>query len=379
VSASTVLRDRSVAAELEVTKVELFFDLVYVFAVTQLSQYLLDHLTGRGAVQTLVLFVAVWWAWNYTAWATNWVDPRHAAVRALLLVLMLFSLVMSAAIPRAFDGRAVMFAAAYVGLQAVRSAFMVAAYRGLRMGRNWTQLLAWTLIAGAAWLAGAFAHGDLRLLLWIVAVVLDVGAPLHGFALPGLGRTPTRDWTLAGGHLAERFQLVVLIALGESILALGRTFSELNLSAPVVAAFAAGFVTAVALWWIYFVGYAEAGGRTVAAAEDPTALARTGYAYAHAIMVAAVIVVAVGIERTITHPTGPTGTATALVILAGPAIYLAGTALFKFTLWRRPPWPPLIAVAILAALGLLALAVTPLVLSAAAALVAVTLALMAGR
>jgi low temperature requirement protein LtrA len=136
VSASTVLRDRSVAAELEVTKVELFFDLVYVFAVTQLSQYLLDHLTGRGAFQTLVLFVAIWWAWNYTAWATNWVDPRHAAVRALLLVLMLFSLVMSAAIPRAFDGRAVMFAAAYVGLQAVRSAFMVAAYRGLRMGRN---------------------------------------------------------------------------------------------------------------------------------------------------------------------------------------------------------------------------------------------------
>ena len=115
------------------TSVELFFDLVYVFAITQLSVYLREHLTARGALETLVLFLAVWWAWNYTAWATNWVDPDHAAVRGLMVALMLISLVMSAAIPKAFEGRSVTFTAAYVGLQVLRSAFMVGAFGRERM------------------------------------------------------------------------------------------------------------------------------------------------------------------------------------------------------------------------------------------------------
>lgn len=155
--AAAVLRDHSVDAAREVTKLELFFDLVYVFAVTQLSHHLLEHLTFRGAVETLVLFLAVWWAWNYTAWATNWVHPREAPVRVLLLVLMLISLIMSAAIPEAFRDRAVEFAAAYVVLQLIRSAFMVVAFRGRRMGRNYAQLLAWSAIAGVVWIAGALA------------------------------------------------------------------------------------------------------------------------------------------------------------------------------------------------------------------------------
>ena len=315
--ASSVLRDHRVAEEREVTKAELFFDLVYVFAVTQLSHYLLEHLTVRGALETLVLFLAVWWAWNYTTWALNWAHPGRAPVRALLLLLMLISLIMSTAIPEAFAGRAVQFAAAYVALQLVRSAFMVVAFRGQRMGRNYAQLLAWSAIAGVLWLAGAFADGDARLVVWIAALAVDLGAPMHGFRLPRVGSTPMRDWSLAGDHLAERFQLVVLIALGESLLALGLTFSERDATASVVAAFVVGFVAAAALWWIYFVGYAEAGARTVARAEDPTALARAGYAYAHAIMVAGVIVFAVGVEEAIAHPSGETSVKTALVMLGG--------------------------------------------------------------
>jgi low temperature requirement protein LtrA len=262
---------------------ELFFDLVYVFAVTQLSHHLLEHLTVRGAVETLVLFLAVWWAWNYTAWATNWIDPDHPAVRGLLVVLMLISLVMAVKIPRAFGEEGLGFATAYVALQAVRSAFMVVAFRGQRMGRNYAQLLAWTGIAGIAWVAGAFVPGDGRLLVWIGALVLDYGAPLHGFALPGLGRTPMRAWTLAGGHLAERNQQVVLIALGESILATGATFGELPARAPIVTAFVVGFVGTVSLWWLYFVRYAEEGARAITHAPDPARLGRAGYAYAHGI------------------------------------------------------------------------------------------------
>jgi low temperature requirement protein LtrA len=375
---ATVLRDRSRGEAPAVTNMELFFDLVYVFAVTQLSHHLLEHLTVRGAVETLVLFLAVWWAWNYTAWATNWIDPDHPAVRGLLVVLMLISLVMSVKIPRAFGEEGLGFATAYVALQMVRSAFMVVAFRGQSMGRNYAQLLAWSGIAGIAWVAGAFMQGDGRLLLWIVALVLDYGAPLHGFALPGAGRTPLRDWTLAGGHLAERNQLVVLIALGESILALGATFGALRADVAVVAAFVVGFAGTVSLWWVYFVRHAEEGAQAIAHAPDPARMGRAGYAYAHGIMVGGVIVVAVAIDLTIAHPTGTTSSAAAAVILGGPAIYLAGNALFNYSLTGRTPWSRLIGIGVLALLVPLALAAEPLALSAAATLVTLTLALATG-
>jgi len=186
-----------------------------------------------------------------------------------------------------------------------------------------------------------------------------------------------RDWTLAGGHLAERNQLVVLIALGESILAVGATFSALHASAPVVTAFVVGFAGTVSLWWVYFMRYAEEGARALAHAPDPARLGRAGYAYAHGIMVGGVIVVAVAIDLTIAHPTGPTSRAAA-VILGGPALYLAGNALFNYALAGRTPWSRLIGIGALALLVPLALVAEPLVLGAAATLVTLTLALTTG-
>jgi low temperature requirement protein LtrA len=375
---TSVLRENRSAQAPEVTRIELFFDLVYVFAVTQLSHRLAVHLTVRGALETLVLFLAVWWAWNYTAWAMNWANPESTPVRVLLLVLMLLSLIMSAAIPQAFLDRALPFAVAYVALQAVRSAFMVVALRGQRMGRNYAQLLVWTLIAGIPWVAGAFVEGGLRLLLWIVALALDYGAPMHGFTLPRLGSTPIGDWTLAGGHLAERCQLVLLVALGESILAVGVTFSNEPWSAGAVAAFVLGFTATVALWWLYFSRQAEAGATTIAESDDAARLGRAGYAYAHAIMVAGVIVVAVAIEETVAHPGGSTSAAAACVILGGPALFLAGNAVFKFALTGHVPHSRFLAITALALLAPLALIVSPLVLSAAATLIVAAVALSAG-
>ncbi|MEW6582373.1 MAG: low temperature requirement protein A [Actinomycetota bacterium] len=371
--AGTVLRDH-VGGAPRVTAMELFFDLVYVFAVTQLSHGLLDHQTARGAVETLVLFLAVWWAWNYTAWATNWVDPDRAPVRALLIALMLLSLVMSAAIPEAFSGDALPFAAAYVAIQVTRGAFMVAAFRGTRMGRNYAQLTAWSAIAGAGWLAGAAVEGDARLALWAVALAVDVAAPLHGFALPGVGRTPMADWTLAGPHLAERCQLVVIIALGESILVTGQVFSDLPHAAGTVAAFVVAFVGSAALWWVYFARHAEEGARRIGASADPARMGRAGYAYAHAVMIAGIIVVAVGDEEVIAHPSGDVHAATAWFVLGGPALYLAGNALFLRALTGRLPGSRVAAIALLAARAALAPAVSPLALICAATAVLVALA-----
>jgi low temperature requirement protein LtrA len=291
---------------------------------------------------------------------------------------MLLSLIMSAAIPEALADRALVFAAAYVALQAVRSGFMVYALRGQRMGRNYAQLLAWTLLAGAPWIAGGLAAGDLRLVLWIAALALDYGGPIHGFTLPRLGSTPIGDWTLAGGHLAERCQLVLLVALGESVLAVGATFSGEAWSTAAVAAFVLGFAGTVALWWIYFARLAEAGAATIARSGDAARIGRAGYAYAHGIMVAGVIVVAVAIERTVAHPTGSTPAAVAWVALGGPALFLAGNSLFKFALTGRVPPSRLLALAALAALVPLSLVVSPLALGAAATLVLAATALLAG-
>jgi low temperature requirement protein LtrA len=372
-----VLRRHVPGEALPVSHVELFFDLVYVFAVTQLSHTLHEHLTGRGGVETLVLFLAVWWAWNYTAWATNWIDPEHVAVRLLLLGLMLISLVMSASIPEAFGDRALVFALAYVGLQVVRSAFMVAAFAGDRMGRNYAQLLAWSCIAGVAWIAGAAVEGDARLLLWIVAVLVDYAAPWHGFALPRLGRTPTSDWTLAGSHLAERNQLVLLIALGESILAIGASFAGLSWTAPVVGAFLVGFLATASFWWTYF-GRAGEAARTIARAADPTRVARAGYAYAHGIMVAGVIVLAVAIDLTIAEPTADSWGRASAVILGGPILFLAGNLVFKWSLVGRVPASRLVGLGAIVLLTALAPIANRLTLSAAAALVVAILATVTG-
>jgi low temperature requirement protein LtrA len=153
-----------------VTNMELFFDLVYVFAITQLSDFLFEHETGHGVLEALVMFVAVWWAWNYTAWATNWLDPNRTAGTLLMIVLMVLSLVMAAAIPEAFESRGAPFAVAYALLQVIRGAAVAWAFpAGDRMRRNNLRLLAWLAIGGAIWVVGAYLHGDARLVVWAAA------------------------------------------------------------------------------------------------------------------------------------------------------------------------------------------------------------------
>ncbi len=376
-----VLRERSGDASPRVTHMELFFDLVYVFAITQLSDFLFAHRSLRGALEALILFLAVWWAWNYTAWATNWIDPERPPVALLMVVLMAISLVMSAAIPNAFDARGVAFAAAYVLLQLVRSGFMVWAFAaGERMRRNYAQLLAWSAIAAVPWILGAVVHGDARIVLWLVALVIDLAAPAVGFRLPGVDPTPIEDWTLAGAHLAERCQLVLMIALGESVLRVGLTFSEQHGTAAVDGAFVVGFIASAALWGTYFLRHAESGAAVISG--DAAAAARVGraaYAYAHAVMVAGVIVVAVAVRLTIEDPGGEVTAASGLAMLGGPALYLAGLALFKRSVHRGASAPPLAGIAVLALLTIAALAgVNRLALCVLATIVLVALAVGAG-
>lgn len=351
-----------------VTFVELFFDLVFVFAITQLSHHLVHDLSWMGVAQTLVLFVAVWWAWIDTAWVTNWLDPEKKPVRLMLLVLMLAGLVMSSSIPQAFHGRALAFALSYVAIQTGRSAFTIWAVRARDPAQavNFTRILSWQVLAGLFWIIGALAHDGARLSLWALAAALETLAPSVGFFVPGLGASKAAQWKVEGGHLSERCGLFIIIALGESVLVTGATFSELSWSGTTVAAFLTVFLGTVAMWWIYFDTGSERSGAHMIGSESPGAMARLGYTYFHQIIVIGIIVCAVSDALILAHPDAATSAPAAAAVLGGPALYLFGVGLFKFPLLRRFPLSHLVGLLILAGLAPFALGLPPLGLAAAA-------------
>jgi low temperature requirement protein LtrA len=361
------LRVRDGHAHHRVTFVELFFDLVFVFAVTQLSHGLLERLTPLGALQTAVLMLAVWWAWIDNAWLTNWLDPERAPVRMLLFALMLLALVASASIPQAFGTRALPFALAYGTLEIIPKLFMLWALKRHDAGnhRNFLRITVWRSLGAACWIAGGFVGDEARLAVWALALAIDTSSPIFGFWVPGLGRSTTADWTVEGAHMAERCGLFVIIALGESILITGATFAGLQWTPATLAAFANAFAGSVAMWVVYFNIGAERSSRAVASSDDPGRLARSGYTYMHIPIIAGIIVAAVADELTLHHPGGHTDIKTAAVILGGPAFYLAGNSLFK---WFTAPYAPLshtVGLGLLAALILAVPFVPPLALSAA--------------
>lgn len=327
-----------------VTTMELFFDLVYVFSIIQLSHFLLAHISWMGALEAVTLFAAVWWAWNYTAWATNWVNPDHASGRGLMIVLMGCALAMAIAMPEAFGERAGLFAGAYVAMALIRAAYMTLVFRGQIMGRNYAQLGAWSALSGLCWIVGA-VFAEARLVLWIIAVVLDYAAPYLGFWLPGKGGTPMESWSLKGLHLFERNQLIFIIALGESILLLGGLLVDHPLNLDTVVAATIGFALIVTLWWIYFVDLSEPAEERFQHEKDHTRLARAGLAHSHGVAVCGAIIMAVAIELIVAHPHDPIHAPTALIAFAGPAIFLLGCAMFLQVMAARLRRAYLVAVA----------------------------------
>ena len=374
-----LLRDRD-GGEQRVTPLELFFDLVYVFAITQLSHLLLSHLSVGGALETLFLLLVVWWAWVYTTWVTNWFDPERLPVRLMLVAVMLASLLMSVAIPDAFGERGLMFALAYVSIQVGRTAFVVIALnkslgRSAPLSRNFQRIFFWLLASGVLWIIGGLVEGEARYVLWALAVVVEYAAgPLVGFYIPGLGRSTTEVWTVEGGHAAERCQLFVIIALGESILVTGTTFGEIEPSAVAVSAFVVAFLGSVALWWIYFARSAQAAREVFVSSEDPGRIARSAYTYFHLPMIAGIIAVAASDELTVAHPGDPGTAASVVLTIGGTALFLAGHAFFKWAVFGVLPWSRAVAIAGLAGLMPVGFALPTLALSSAAVLIVVALA-----
>src|SRR5919107_2545848 len=205
---------RAGESEQRVTPLELFYDLVFVSAITQVSHHLLEHLTWRGAGQSALLLLVVWWSWNYTTWVTNELDPESPVVRLLMIALMLASLLMAAALPEAFGSEAGLFVGAYLAIQLGRHTFLTfgAAGPGTIERERAGRILAWFVAAGVFWVAGAIADGTARTVLWLVALAIDYGAPLALYWIPGRPFIGGAAWEVSTAHFSERFALFVIIA-----------------------------------------------------------------------------------------------------------------------------------------------------------------------
>ncbi|MFG1649956.1 low temperature requirement protein A [Micromonospora sp. NPDC049275] len=333
------------------TSTELFFDLVFIFTVTQLSHYLIAHPDWRGAARTAVLLALVWFVWIYTTWLTNWLHPDRGPVRAMLLGVALGSLLLSAAIPQAFAGTGLLFAVVYVTVQVGRTAFSLWAVQGTPwLVDGFQKSLPWIAGTSVLVVVGGLVGGAVREAVWATAVVLDVVGLLIGYPLPGRGRSRPERWMVEGGHLAERSGAFVLIALGESILVTGTTLTS-HVNRVTSGAFLLAFAGSVALWWVYFARSARAATEVIARAGQRTgALSRVAFNYLHPVIVAGVIVTSAGDEQLLREPGAPATMAAALFTLGGPALFLAGHAAYQAVLWRTAPTSRIVAVVVLLAL-----------------------------
>ncbi len=364
---SSLLRDRHGAHQGRVGFAELFFDLVFVFAVTQLSHHLLQHPTLEGSLQTLLLLLAVWTVWIFTAWVTNWIDCEKPAPRLMMFGLMAGGLVMSASIPDAFGERGVFFALAYAAMQVGRTAFMLYALRNGPANElaNFKRIMIWLTTAAILWIAGGLSEGNARWGFWIAGLGLELLGPWASFLVPGLGKSSTADWTIDPEHMAERCGLFVIIALGESIIVTGATFAGLQWTLEIWLAFLAALTGAGAMWWIYFVISADVAREAFAHHKDPGRVARAAYTYGHLPIVAGIIVTAVADEMILAHPLGRSEGAALAVTLLGPGLFMLGAGLFCWLVFKEPPLSPALGILVLVGLVPLAPHVPPYILSLA--------------
>ena len=298
-----------------------------------------------------MLWFAVWLGWQYTCWVTNWFNPEHPRIRLMLLALMLVGLVLSATIPGAFAEAGLAFGCCLAAIQVGRTLVVLLSLpRGHALLPNFRRIFVWEIAAATLWIAGGLSEGHARDAFWIAGVLCEYVAPMLGFAVPGLGRSSTLEWTIDGGHLAERNQLFVMIALGESILATGASFSQApHLDLPTTLALVAAFAGSVAMWWVYFDTASRDGTRAIEHAADPGRIGAR-FHYVHVVLIAGVIVAAVGDELMLQHPAEGVDAAAAWVLLGGPLLYLAGNAAYKRVVYGHLPLSHLVGGGLLVAL-----------------------------
>ena len=353
-----------------VTSLELFFDLVFVLALTQCTALMATKASWDGVLKGLLVLGVLWWSWVGYAWLTSVVDPEEGAVRLVMLAAMAALLVTALCVPGAFAGDALLFACAYAVVRAAHIGLFMLASRDDRALRSSVVGLAGSTAIGVALLfAAAIASDGLRLGLWGAALVLDMGGPFL-FGIDG--------WKLVPGHFAERHGAIIIIALGESVVAIGAGASVV-VGAGVVAAAVLGTVVIGGLWWLYFDIVAIVAERRLSKAtgRERNEIARDSYSYLHFPMIAGIALVAVGLKYTLTHVSDPLGTVPAAAMLGGTVAYLLAHIAFRWRNIHRFSAQRLVCACAVLALLAIEIAVKPPSIATLGALAALLSALIA--
>ncbi|MEW2428838.1 low temperature requirement protein A [Micromonospora sp. NPDC047644] len=332
---------RSETTRQRATFLELFLDLVFVFALTRISARLITDFTDgqrgvyAGLGQALLLFLALWAVWSVTVWSTSWLDPDAPIVQTVIIMTLGGSMTMAVAVPDGFGARASLFAITLVTLQIGRVVFFRVVGHGRPDPQQSIRILFWFGVSAPFWVVGGLVgDGRARGALWTLAVLIDYTGLFLGWPTPRLGARRLGVQTIAAEHLAERYQQFLLIALGEAIFVIGLAFSGSEFHTDQTGGFVLALASTVLLWRIYF---HEAGGMLGTAVDrsrNPARLA-TDMAFAHLTMIAGIVLTGVGFELFITEPRGHLPPTWLIAILGGPALFLAGRSTLEYQVFGR--------------------------------------------
>jgi len=351
-----------------VTPLELFFDLVFVLAITQVTSLLAADPTAHGLVRGVLMLALLWWGWVGYAWLTNTVNVDEGVVRLAYLAAMAAMLVASLAVPTAYTNDAMVFAVAYF---VFRGLHVVIYERSTRdrpdVNRAIRQLGPLMLLSAALIVVGALFDGAAQIAIWAVAIALDYASP----AIRGAD-----DWSVSPEHFAERHGLIVIIALGESIVAIGAGVTSPELDAQTIAAAVLGIAAVGALWWLYFDIVAIVAGRRLKAAPplERNRLARDSYSYLHLPMIVGIVLLALGLKKTLGHPDETLKAVPAVALCGGVALYLLAHIAFRLRNVRS--WAPRRVVAMLVMCALVPVALTVPALASVACVAGVLVVLI---
>jgi low temperature requirement protein LtrA len=314
--------------EQRVTPLELFFDLVFAFGFTQVTTVLSDDPTLRGLEHGLLILAALWWAWAAYAWLTNTVDPGVGAVSGAMLISMAAMFVAALAVPEAFGRHGVVFGVAFLIVNVMYlTIFALSAPGDEALLGAILRNAPWSLTGAALILAAGFVHGSLRPMLWLIALAIGLFGPL----LVGI-----TGWRVQPAHFIERHGLIVIIAIGESLIAIGIGARGTELGTGVIVAAVLGLAVVTSFWLAYFDFFPARAQQmlTDRTGDERTALARDTYTYLHLPMVAGIVLFAFAMKVTLAHVSDKLGTIPALALCGGPALYLFAYVALRFRVSR---------------------------------------------
>lgn len=333
------------------TFLELFFDLVYIFMLSRLAAGLVNDLSLRNVAQTAVLLLAAWWVWVLTAWLTDLFNPRLPVIQATVLMVMFGTLVMALAVPQAFGAHGWIFVAAYFAIHVVRDAVLISGTRVHRdIQARSVRVFFWFGVTFPLWMAGVVVEGTTRLVLWSIAVAVDLGSARIGWPTPRLGRTELASQIFTGIHLSERHREIFIISLGELILITGIGLAASEFEAGRVAACALAFANAVLLFQMYFHRVRQLLAPAAALLVERVRPG-TSTSYSHLVMVAGVVVISASDSLVISRPFGEASLGWIAAILGGPALFLLGGCLFDYVVTSRILWSRVVGIIVLGAIG----------------------------